>query len=87
MVYVIVVYDVAANRTSLFLKLLRRYLNHVQNSVFEGEISKGTAEELDQRLSDLLSPGESVIVYQASSEAMVDRTVHGEDPRDDERFL
>lgn len=87
MVYVIVVYDVAAERTGLFLKLLRQYLTHVQHSVFEGEISKGTAKELDNRLSEMLQPGESIILYRASGESVVDRTVHGEDPRKDERFL
>ncbi|MDB2276624.1 CRISPR-associated endonuclease Cas2, partial [Halorubrum ezzemoulense] len=39
--YVIVVYDMEADRTHLMLKLCRRYLVHVQNSVLEGEISEG----------------------------------------------
>jgi CRISPR-associated protein Cas2 len=86
-VFVIVVYDVASDRTSLFLKLCRQYLTHVQYSVFEGEISQGAAEELSHKLSNMLSAGESVIMYEASGENVVTRTVHGEDPRDEERFL
>jgi len=36
--YVIVVYDMEADRTHLMLKLCRRYLVHVQNSVLEGNL-------------------------------------------------
>jgi CRISPR-associated protein Cas2 len=87
MVYVVVVYDVRADRTRLLLNYLRRYLTHVQNSVFEGEITEGELERIHNHLGDLLNPGESTIIYTASSEAYLDRTVFGEDPTDDQRFL
>ena len=45
--YVILVYDFGEKRVAKMLKLCRRYLNWVQNSVFEGEIS-------DVRLKELL---------------------------------
>lgn len=38
--YVILVYDVDQKRTAKMLKLCRRYLSWIQNSVFEGEISE-----------------------------------------------
>lgn len=85
--YVVVVYDVQADRTRLLLKLLRQYLTHVQNSVFEGEITEGDLKELEGRIEQTLEPGESTIVYELSSEKMVDRTVYGEDPTEDQRFL
>ncbi|HMX39907.1 MAG TPA: CRISPR-associated endonuclease Cas2, partial [Saprospiraceae bacterium] len=37
--YVIAVYDVGEKRVGKMLKLCRRYLNWIQNSVFEGELS------------------------------------------------
>jgi CRISPR-associated protein Cas2 len=86
-VYVLVVYDVEADRTRIFLKLCRRYLTHVQNSVLEGEISAGDLERLRGEIEERLKPGESVIVYELSSEKYVDRTVWGEDPMEDSRFL
>jgi CRISPR-associated protein Cas2 len=86
-VYVVIVYDVEADRTRRFLKLLRRYLVHVQNSVFEGEITEGTLIELQEQLESMLNGGESIIVYKMSSEKWVDRTVHGEDPAEDSQFL
>lgn len=87
MVYVIVVYDMEADRTRLMLNFLRQYLSHVQNSVFEGEVTEGDLETIENRTRDILEPDESTIIYRMSSEKYVDRTVVGEDPTEDERFL
>ena len=38
--YVIIVYDVNVERVSKVCNFLRQYLNWIQNSVFEGEITK-----------------------------------------------
>jgi len=85
--YVIVVYDMEADRTHLMLKLCRRYLVHVQNSVLEGEISEGDLATLKGEIEDLLQEGESVIVYELSSDRLLNRTVYGDDPTEDSRFL
>jgi len=69
------------------LKLCRRYLTHVQNSVLEGEISKGDLQRLRGEIEDTLVVGESVIVYELSSDTLLNRTVYGEDPTEDSRFL
>lgn len=87
MVYVVVVYDVQAGRTQRFLKFLRQYLVHVQNSVFEGEVTEGDIEEIKHQLESMLEADESVIVYRMSSEKYVTRTVYGDDPADDDQFL
>ncbi|AFZ74581.1 CRISPR-associated endonuclease Cas2 [Natronobacterium gregoryi] len=85
--YVIMVYDLQADRTHKALKLGRRYLTHVQNSVFEGEISEGDLETLRNEVDDLLEPDESVIIYELSSNTLLNRTVFGEDPTEGNRFL
>jgi CRISPR-associated protein Cas2 len=85
--YVVLVYDLQADRTHKALKLGRRYLTHVQNSVLEGEISEGDLATLRGELDDLLEPDESAILYELSSDALLDRTVYGEDPTEDRRFL
>ena len=87
MVYVVVVYDVQADRTHRFLKFLRQYLTHVQNSVFEGDVTEGDIETIKHRLDSMLEADESVIVYRMSSGKYVDRTVYGEDPAEDDQFL
>jgi len=86
-VYVIAVYDVQADRTRLFLNYLRRFLIHVQNSVFEGEVTEGELERMRNGPEDLLEPGESTIIYTVSAEDYVDRTVFGDDPTEDSQFL
>ena len=85
--YVVVVYDMEAERTQKMLKFLRRYLTHVQNSVFEGDVTKGDLQEIRGYVEDTLKEGESVIIYELSSENLVDRTVYGDDPAEDKRFL
>ncbi|ACV48944.1 MULTISPECIES: CRISPR-associated endonuclease Cas2 [Halomicrobium] len=87
MVYVVVVYDMEADRTHKMLKFLRRYLTHVQNSVLEGDVTEGDLEKIRSGVDDLLKPGESTIIYQISSEKLVDRSVFGDDPAADDQFL
>jgi CRISPR-associated protein Cas2 len=87
MVYVIVVYDMQADRTHLMLNFLRKYLTHVQNSVFEGDVTEGDLEIIRNKTRETLKPDESAIIYRMSSEKYVDRTVIGDDPTDDARFL
>jgi len=85
--YVVLVYDMEAERTQRMLKLCRRYLTHVQNSVLEGEISEGDLKQLSGEIENLLKPDESVILYELSSDTLLERTVYGEDPTEDSRFL
>lgn len=87
MVYVVVVYDMEAERTQKMLKFLRRFLTHVQNSVLEGEITEGDLERMRAGIEEMLKPTESTIIYRISSEKMVNRTVFGYDPAEDDQFL
>ena len=58
--YVLMTYDVEAKRTEKFKKLLRRYLEHIQYSVFSGDLSQAQLMELRRAISRLLLPGELV---------------------------
>ena len=44
--FVIMVYDVNQKRVAKVLKIARKYLNWVQNSVLEGEITDAKYEKL-----------------------------------------
>jgi CRISPR-associated protein Cas2 len=62
--YVILVYDIKEDRVSKVLKICRKYLNWVQNSVFEGEISLAKLEKLKSELNRVINREEdSVIIY------------------------
>lgn len=56
MMFMLVTYDVEATRTSIFRKLLRRYLNHEQYSVFTGDITEANAMQLRRELSQVMIP-------------------------------
>ncbi len=62
--YIILFYDVGENRVSKIMKICREYLVHVQNSVFEGEITDGNLITLKQRIDRIIDKSyDSVIIY------------------------
>ena len=79
MPYVIAVYDVAVERNAKALRLFRRYLGHVQNSVFEGELSPAQLAELESAAAALLDGPDSVVLYALRTRAYSERRSLGAD--------
>lgn len=78
--YAIITYDVNVERVNKVKKFLRRYLSWVQNSVFEGEVSKADLEEIKSGLKDIIDKDEDMIVfYILRSEKNVKKEVMGFD--------
>jgi CRISPR-associated protein Cas2 len=76
--FVIVVYDVEEKRVTRVLKYLREYLNWVQNSVFEGELTEGKYKEMEIGLKKKINiESDSVIVYQFEDESRVEKKIIG----------
>lgn len=76
--YVIIVYDIEQDRVSRACKYLRKYLNWVQNSVFEGEITKAQLMKAIKGLKDIINTDkDSVIVYIMRDVKWIDREVIG----------
>ncbi|WP_101494345.1 CRISPR-associated endonuclease Cas2 [Sulfobacillus thermosulfidooxidans] len=44
--FVILVYDAGVKRDPKILKTCRKYLNWIQNSVFEGELTEGKLKKI-----------------------------------------
>ncbi|MCD6129881.1 MAG: CRISPR-associated endonuclease Cas2 [Deltaproteobacteria bacterium] len=62
--FAIIVYDINVKRVAKILKICRKYLVWVQNSVFEGEITKAKLEKLKMELRKKMNEKEdSVIIY------------------------
>ncbi|RLG30184.1 CRISPR-associated endonuclease Cas2 [Methanosarcinales archaeon] len=61
--YLIMVYDIKEERVNKVLKIARKYLNWVQNSVLEGEISDAGLEKLKMELKAVINPDEDSIVF------------------------
>ena len=61
---IILIYDIQEKRVCKIMKICREYLEHVQNSVFEGEISDSHFKEMVNRIKDKIDPEfDSVIIY------------------------
>ena len=76
--YVIIVYDVSVERVSRICQFLRRYLNWVQNSVFEGEVSVGMLEEIKTGIKEIINKDEdSARIYILPNEKPLKREVIG----------
>jgi len=68
-VYIIVVYDVAAERCAKIMKILRKYLFHLQESVFEGNITQKELNDLKKELQFKINPEyDSIIIYEMLSD-------------------
>ena len=62
--YIILVYDVNQKRVGKVLKKCRQYLNWVQNSVLEGELSDANYKKLTMELAKIIDEEtDSVIIY------------------------
>jgi len=75
-VYIVIVYDVSVERVNKVKKFLRQHLHWVQNSVFEGEVTRAEFERIKAGLKDLIEEDEdSVVIYRLRS--MPQRDVMG----------
>lgn len=76
--YIILVYDIEQKRVGKMLKLCRRYLNWVQNSVFEGELSDVKLKELLHGAGQIMNPQkDSIIVFKTRQEKWLEKVIVG----------
>lgn len=77
MPYVIAVYDIEQKRVGKMLRLFRRYLTWVQNSVFEGDLTEAQLAALRTSAEALMEAGDSVLFYRLRDERYAERIVMG----------
>lgn len=76
--YIILVYDVGEKRVGKMLKLCRKYLNWIQNSVFEGEISEVKLLELKLKAKTIMDEDvDSLIIFSSRQEKWLDKEILG----------
>lgn len=76
--FVILVYDINVKRVAKVLKISRKYLYWVQNSVLEGEISEVNYRKLRMDLEKIVDLKEdSLIFYTSRTKAYTDRELMG----------
>jgi len=86
--YVIAVYDVGEKRVGKMLKLFRRYLNWIQNSVFEGEITEVRLMELKSKALKIMDDEiDSLIIFKTRQEKWLDKEIVGVERQNLSNFL
>lgn len=86
--YVILVYDMGEKRVAKMLKLCRQYLNWIQNSVFEGEITEVKLKELTLKAEKIMNKEEdSLIIFSSRQEIWLEKQVIGKERSSVDNFL
>ena len=91
--YVVLVYDISQNnngqkRWSPVFKICKKYLSHIQNSVFEGELTKVQLTKLRQELKPYIDKQEdSVIIFQSRQEKWLNKEFWGKEEDKTSFFL
>ena len=82
------VYDVEEKRVGKTLRTGRKYLNWVQNSVLEGELSPAGLEELKAAVRRVMNAEyDSVILYTWRSERYSARQILGQERGSTDQFI
>ncbi|MHA1204716.1 MAG: CRISPR-associated endonuclease Cas2 [Candidatus Heimdallarchaeum aukensis] len=72
--YVIIVYDIKVERIDKVRRFLKTYLEWIQNSVFEGEITKAELRSIIKNIEKMIKKSEdSILVYTLRDEKYLER--------------
>lgn len=87
--FVILYYDVNQKRCSKMLKIGRKYLQWVQNSVFEGKITRANFEKMKTEMKNVVKKedGDSLVIYRFRKMKYYKREVIGQDNKLDLDFI
>ena len=86
--YLILVYDIGEKRVGKMLKLCRKYLNWIQNSVFEGEITEVKLKELLFKAKGIMNLEEdSLIIFKSRNEKWLGNEVLGKEKHELDTFI
>ena len=77
--FVIMAYDVNVGRVNQVLKIGRRYLNWVQNSLLEGELTAAQLARLKSDVKKVIDENEdSVVFYLSRRQQYLERQIMGQ---------
>ena len=86
--FVILVYDVESKRVGKVMKTVKKYLNPVQKSVFEGFLTESKIEKLKAEIFKIVNPErDSVIIYKLGSVRFAEKDEIGVIKNDEPHFL
>ena len=86
--FIILVYDIGEKRVGKMLKLCRQYVNWIQNSVFEGEITEVKLKELIIKARRIMNEeDDSLIIFKSREERWLEKEVIGREKNELDTFL
>jgi CRISPR-associated protein Cas2 len=86
--HVIVAYDIGVERLRKVYLVMKQYLNWIQNSAFEGDLSLGQLEELRTKVTEVIDEEkDSIVVFLVSNPAWIDRKVWGKEKGETESII
>ncbi|MDG7036548.1 MAG: CRISPR-associated endonuclease Cas2 [Nitrososphaerota archaeon] len=81
--HVIIAYDIGIERLHKVYLVMKQYLNWIQNSAFEGDLSMGQLEELKVKVMGIIDKErDSIVVFLVSNPEWIDRRVWGRERGD-----
>lgn len=69
--YVICTYDVDEKNCAKVMKVLRRYLFHIQKSVFEGTLTPKQYKELQEQIKQVTNSTDSILFFISYNEKQI----------------
>ncbi len=91
--YVILIYDIStedrgSKRWKKVFGICKRYLTHIQKSVFEGELTAAQLKKLELELKQQIDRDkDSLILFKSRNERWLDKEIWGVDDESTSPFL
>jgi CRISPR-associated protein Cas2 len=75
---VIIAYDISVERLPKVYQIMKQYLNWIQNSAFEGDLTPGQLEELKLKIFKIIDPVlDCIVVFSFENPKWLDKVVWG----------
>jgi CRISPR-associated protein Cas2 len=86
--YIILVYDMGEKRVGKMLKHCRKYLNWIQNSVFEGEVTEVQIKEMMIGAKKIMNEDEdSIILFKSTDAKWLKKEIYGQEKMETGNFI
>lgn len=86
--YILLVYDVGEKRVGKVLRFLRKHLNWIQNSVFEGNVTESQLLKIKNGLRKIINEEEdSVIIFTVATNKWVKKEIVGKEKSPIDNFI
>ena len=86
--YYLIVYDVTVERVNKLHRFLKKYMNWIQNSVFEGEIGDADIITVKKYIKETIDlETDSVLIFSFRDKKYLDKEVNGRERNSTESMI